>query len=106
MMHLSAQEAYHIPMPEEVLFKSESDQSREEIASYLRQVAEKLEAGEEVSLKAGNESVTMNPPERPTFEVKAEREGPTDGQGELSIEFELEWLENGGEGAEGQLEVE
>jgi len=43
----------------------------------------------------------MEPPSRPTFEVKAEREGPTDGPGELSIEFELEWGENGSEGDSG-----
>ena len=94
-------------MPEEVLFKSESNQSREEIASYLRSVAAKLEQGEPISLKSGTESVTMQPPARPTFEVKAEREGPTDGPGELSIEFELEWDEDGGgEGGGGQLEIE
>lgn len=95
-------------MPEEVLFKSESNQSREEIASYLRAVAEKLEQGGAISLKAGGESVTLDPPARPTFEVKAEREGPTDGPGELSIEFELEWDENGAGGGEGGggLEIE
>jgi amphi-Trp domain-containing protein len=95
-------------MPEVVLFKSESDQTREEIASYLRSVADKLERGDAITLKSGSESVTMEPPARPTFEVKAEREGPTDGTGELSIEFELEWKENGSEeaGAGGQLEIE
>lgn len=95
-------------MPEEVLFKSESAQSRDEIASYLRNVAEKLEQGGSITLKAGSESVTMDPPARPTFEVKAEREGPTDGPGELSIEFELEWDENseGAEGSSGRLEIE
>ena len=95
-------------MPEEVLFKSETDQSRAEIASYLRQVADKLDAGEGITLKSGAESVTLEPPARPTFEVKAEREGPAEGPGELSIEFELEWAENGGEEASGggQLEIE
>jgi amphi-Trp domain-containing protein len=95
-------------MPEESLFKSESNQTREEIASYLRRVADKLEQGEAVTLKSGSESVTMEPPARPTFEVKAEREGPADGPGELSIEFELEWDENGSEGSSesGQLEIE
>lgn len=95
-------------MPEEVLFKSESAQSREEIASYLRSVADKLEQGDAITLKAGSESVTMDPPARPTFEVKAEREGPVDGSGELSIEFELEWDENstGGEGSSESLEIE
>lgn len=52
--------------------------------------------------------MTLDPPARPTFEVKAEREGPTDSPGELSIEFELEWDENGndGDGGSGQLEIE
>jgi amphi-Trp domain-containing protein len=95
-------------MPEEVLFEVEADQSRAEIASYLRSVAEKLDGGDAVTLRSGSESVTMEPPERPTFEVKAEREGPADGPGELSIEFELEWDENGGEddGGSGRLEIE
>lgn len=95
-------------MPEVVLFKSESAQNREDIASYLRSVAEKLEAGESITLKAGSESVTMEPPARPTFEVKAEREGPTDGPGELSVEFELEWDESSEESDEstGSLEIE
>jgi amphi-Trp domain-containing protein len=95
-------------MPEEVLFESENVQSREEVATYLRRVADKLERGEPITLKSGSQSVTMAPSARPTFEVKAEREGPTDGPGELSIEFELEWDENGGEGADGPdtLEIE
>ncbi|MEA5389413.1 amphi-Trp domain-containing protein [Haloarculaceae archaeon H-GB11] len=95
-------------MPEEVLFKSESAQSRDEIASYLRNVAEKLEQGGSITLKDGAESVTMDPPTRPTFEIKAEREGPAEGPGELSIEFELEWDENSesGEGDSGTLEIE
>ncbi len=95
-------------MPEEVLFKSESGQTREEIASYLRGVADTLERGEAVTLKSGTESVTLEPPARPTFEVKAEREGPTDGPGELSIELALEWTENGNgeDGGSDQLEIE
>ncbi|QCC50262.1 amphi-Trp domain-containing protein [Halapricum salinum] len=95
-------------MPEEVLFKSESDQSREEIASYLRKVADNLDSGNALKLKAGSESVTLNPPARPTFEVKAEREGPAGNMTERSIEFELEWDENDGQegGGSGQLEIE
>jgi hypothetical protein len=51
--------------------------------------------------------VTVDPPDRPTFEVKAEREGPTDAPGELSVEFEIEWDE-GGSGSEsgGELSIE
>jgi amphi-Trp domain-containing protein len=95
-------------MPEEVLFKSESDQSREEIASYLRKIADSLDSGTAISLKAGSESITLTPPARPTFGVKAEREGPADNMTELSVEFELEWDENDGEesSGSGQLEIE
>jgi amphi-Trp domain-containing protein len=92
-------------MPEEVLFKSESNQSRAEIAAYLRTVADNLESGAPIRLTAGDQSVTMDPPSRPTFEVKAEREGPAGGPGELSVEFELEWDENGDDGG-GGLEIE
>jgi amphi-Trp domain-containing protein len=95
-------------MPEEVLFELESTQTRAEIAASLRTVAEKLESQDAITLQAGEESVTMTPPARPTFEVKAEREGPTDGDGELSMEFELEWDENGGTetGGTAGLEIE
>jgi amphi-Trp domain-containing protein len=91
-------------MPEDVLFESERRRSREEIAAYLETVAERLRAGEPITLQAGDESVTLEPPARPTFEVKAEREGPVDGPGELSVEFELEWDEGGDE--RGELSIE
>jgi len=95
-------------MPEEVLFKSEQRMSREQIASYLQTVVEKLNAGDAVTIQAGGDSVTLDPPSQPTFEVKAEREGPTNGSKELSIEFELEWPENGDDGGDdgGELEIE
>jgi amphi-Trp domain-containing protein len=91
-------------MPEETLFKSESIQNRGEVADYLRRVAETLDSGESITLRAGDQSVTMDPPPSLTFEVKAEREGPAGKPGELSIEFELEWDEDGGGG--GPLEIE
>jgi amphi-Trp domain-containing protein len=88
-------------MPEEVLFEDERRQERGEIADYLRAVADKLDAGEPITLAAGERSVTVEPPARPTFEVKVERETSRGGgPDELSIELELEWDE-GVEGAEG-----
>lgn len=93
-------------MSEEVLFESEKRQSREEIAAYLRTVADKLEGGDEITLRSGGDAVTLDPPTRPTFEVKAEREGPTDAPGELSVEFELEWDEDGADGDDGDLTIE
>lgn len=47
-------------MPEEVLFKSESVQNRGEIATYLRQVADSLDAGGDITLRAGDQSLTMD----------------------------------------------
>ena len=95
-------------MPEEVLFESESDRSREAIATYLRNVADKLDSGTAITLKAGSESVTLEPPARPTFEVKAEREGPAGNMTELSVEFELEWDEDadGEDSGSDQLVIE
>ncbi len=95
-------------MPEDVLFESEQRMGRDEVASYLRTVADKLAAGEPVTLQAGDDAVTFEPPSRPTFEVKAEREGPAGGPHELSIEFELEWPEDADDedGGDGGLVIE
>ena len=89
---------------EEVLFKTEQKQSRAEIAEHLRAVADKLESGEPVTLSSGAESVSLDVPARPTFEVKAEREQEGT-ESELSVEFELEWDENGSDGDDGGLEI-
>ena len=94
-------------MPEEVLFETEQGMDRSEIASYLRQVADKLEGDGTLSLSAGSQDVTLDVPSRPTFEVKAERE-TNGGPAELSVEFELEWDEGqeDGEGGDGTLSIE
>lgn len=91
-------------MPEEVLFETESVQNRSEIATYLRKVADSLDAGGGITLRAGDQSITMDPPPSLTFEVKAEREGPSGKPGELSVEFELEWDEDSA--GDGPLEIE
>ncbi len=94
-------------MPEETLFATESDEDRETIAAYFRTVADKLDSGEPITLRAGSEDVTLEIPARPTFEVKAERETDSSGA-ELSVEFELEWDENGDGGPTdgGSLSIE
>lgn len=95
-------------MPEAVLFETEQSMTREDVATYLRTVANNLEAGDAITLEAGAQAVTLESPARPTFEVKAEREGPVDGSGELSIELELEWNENAGDtdAGDGELTIE
>jgi amphi-Trp domain-containing protein len=74
------------------------------VADYLHSLADNLDSGSDVTLRAGDQSVTLNPPTRVEFEVKAEREGPVDGDGELSIEVELEWPENPSD--DGELSIE
>ncbi len=92
-------------MPEEVLFEFERRFGTDEIATYLRTVADTLERGESITLESGSDSVTMEPPSRPTFEVKAEREtSSSGGPAELSVEFELEWTE-GEQDDGGELQI-
>lgn len=88
-------------MPEEVLFEFESRTRRGEIADYLRTVADRLDGDGTVTLSGAGESLTLEVPGTPEFEVKAEREGPEGGAKELSIELELEWPEDAEAGDEG-----
>ncbi|EMA49728.1 hypothetical protein C448_01534 [Halococcus morrhuae DSM 1307] len=90
-------------MPEEVLFETERSMDRGDVAAYLRTVADRLDAGEEIVLEAGDQRVTLTPPDRPTFEVKVERE--TNGSTETSVEFELEWDESADGGGDGPLTI-
>lgn len=89
-------------MVEEILFETESTTDRAAVADYLRTVADGLEQGNELTLTAGKQELSVDPPQMVTFEVKAEREGEGD-SAELSLEFELEW--NEGEGRGGDLDI-
>jgi len=84
---------------EEVLFESETMESRAAVADYLRSVADRLDEGE-VTLRGGGEEFTVDPPETVEFEVKVEREGD-----ETSLELELEWAEGASEESGGRFEV-
>ena len=57
-------------MPEETLFAFERDMTTAEVAEYLRTVADRLDASEELTLDSGTESVTLTPPSRIEFEVE------------------------------------
>ena len=95
-------------MPEETLFEIEEKFERSKIAEYLRSVADSLEAGGPITLTSGEASISVDPPGTVTFEVEVEREGPSGGPGELSLEFELEWDEadSGKSGGGGELKIE
>lgn len=78
-------------MTEDVLFESERRMDSTEIAQYLREIAEKLEAGDPVRLESGSQSVELATDRPAVFEIKVERE-----DGEESLELEIEWGEDGG----------
>ena len=90
---------------EEILFESEERTTRADAAALLRTVADRIEAGDPLTLSAGDESHTVEVPPEFTFEVKTEREREGD-ESELSVEFELEWDETGDDGAGDGLSVE
>lgn len=75
---------------ETVLFKSEEKLDVSAAAQVLRQLADKIEAGE-VTLSRGRKKSVLQIPGRVELEIKAERE-----QGkrttEEKLEVELEWV--------------
>lgn len=91
-------------MPEEILFATEQRMDREQIAAYLRDVADHLAADGDLTLASGEDSVSLSVPAQPTFEVKVERE-TNGGPAEQSVEFELEWDE-GDDGGREELRIE
>ena len=84
---------------EVVLFKSEEKQDRAAVAAFLRQLADKIEAGE-VILRQGADEVTLTIPPVVTLEVKAEEESSKKGP-KNSLEVELEWRPGAEQGAGG-----
>lgn len=74
-----------------VLFKSEERKTLDEIATFLRDLADRLET-RQVILRRGHEEVTLSLPDSVTLELKAEEEH---GRGAIkhSLEIELEWRE-------------
>lgn len=75
---------------ETILIKSEEKMSREDVASFLRQLAEKLDAGN-VLLKQGTDEVLLEVPQQVKLEIKAEDEPKRRGT-QRSLEVEIEWM--------------
>lgn len=67
--------------------------SREDAGEKLRGLADKIKKGR-VELKAGNDSVTLQPADQVEFELAVEKED----DGDISIEIEIEWPETGSSG--------
>jgi amphi-Trp domain-containing protein len=74
---------------EEVVFETEGEHPRDEIAEYLEQVAENLRHGD-VTIVSGDDEVSVEPPEEAVFEVKVGRDGKEDEES-VTVGFEIGW---------------
>lgn len=74
---------------EEILFKTEEPRDRADVAAFLRQLADKVEAGT-VTLRQGDAEQRVEIPQRLVLETKLEREIKSDSE-KMSLEVELEW---------------
>ena len=78
---------------EVVIFKSEEKADRARVCSFLRELADRIEA-KNVVLTQPNEETPVDIPDNVELEVKFEEETGSSGK-EFSLEVELEWPEGG-----------
>jgi amphi-Trp domain-containing protein len=75
------------------LLETELERSPEQAAEWLRELADELEDGEELTVSTNDETVTVElPTDSLEFEVELEREPEDDDHDEIELEIELEWL--------------
>ncbi|WP_178915375.1 amphi-Trp domain-containing protein [Natronomonas gomsonensis] len=78
-------------MPEEVLFKTEQQHTRSEIAEALVSAAEQIESGT-VQLESDTETQDVAVPETPRLEVELERLTDSEtGEERYELEYEIRW---------------
>jgi amphi-Trp domain-containing protein len=86
--------------------ETQSQQTRAEIADYLRAFADQLDGDGAVTLELGGTQVTMTPSEPVTFKLEGESDwSDGDTEAKQSIEFELVWRRAARTAEEGQLDV-
>jgi amphi-Trp domain-containing protein len=78
-------------MSEETIHESEETRSRRGIATFFGRIARRLGRGEKIPANA-EQTVAIEPPAEADLEVDLERD-----EGELSLEFELEWGDEDGD---------
>lgn len=75
-------------MAEEMLLDAEEYLSTNDVAERLRDIAEQLETGDELTVEIAGETVTVPAPDGTIeFEVEVEREH----ENEYELELEIEW---------------
>ena len=93
-------------MSDDTLFQFEQTMARSDVAAYLREAADRLDADGDLEFTAGGESTSVSVAERVQFEVEVERDPGDHGSAEMEVEFELEWYEDESGSASGSIETE
>ncbi|MFA9417125.1 amphi-Trp domain-containing protein [Natrinema sp. HArc-T2] len=86
--------------------ETEEQTTRSEVAAQLREVADQLDGGGDVTLELGGTTVVMTPSAPITFKLEGESdwsEGDTDAK--QSLEFELVWWREAQTAADAALEI-
>ena len=81
---------------EVVLFSSEEPRTRQDVAAFLHQLADKVEQGR-VILRQGKEEISLDIPAKVVLELKAEEEIKKK-KTQRTLEVEIEWIVGGEEG--------
>ncbi|WP_121821132.1 amphi-Trp domain-containing protein [Halostella salina] len=86
--------------------ETEEQKTRAEVATYLRDLADQLDGGGDVTLDLGGSTVRLDPAEPVTFKLEGESDwSQGDTEAKQSIEFELVWWREAATAAEGRLDV-
>jgi amphi-Trp domain-containing protein len=86
--------------------ETEAEKTRAEVAAYLRDLADQLDADGEVELELGGERVRLTPTDPVTLKLEGESDwSEGDTRAKQSIEFELVWWREATTPEEGALDV-
>lgn len=87
--------------------ETQAEQSRKQIAVYLRDLADQLETEGEVCLDLGGQDLVLNPTDPVTFKVEGESDWTEgDQEAKQSVELELVWWQEVTSPEEGRLTLE
>jgi amphi-Trp domain-containing protein len=75
------------------LFKSEEPKNRSEVSAFLHQIADKIEEGNVVLRKAGEE-ITLEMPHHLILEIEVEDEDKKNKGIQHSLEIEIKWFDD------------
>ncbi|MCA9937529.1 MAG: amphi-Trp domain-containing protein [Anaerolineales bacterium] len=84
------------------LFKSEERMNRPDVSAFLHQLADKLAEGQ-VVLRQGNEEITLQLPHSLILEIQVEDEDKKSKGMQHSLEVEIKWFDDDGQGEPLQL---